>query len=107
MELLVGTPQHVVITAGNQGFSGTMLPRNETFTRIQNVSTKLNLNTRVWRTDRDDKTPTLKPVGIETGDDTVVAITDGQSLSMNYVSLPVPTSPILAGPGSNVHDALR
>jgi len=83
-------PQHVVITAGNQSFAGTMLPRNETFTRIQNVSTKLTLNTQVWRTDRDDKTPTLKPVGTETGDDTVLAATDGQTLTINYVATPTP-----------------
>ena len=66
-------PAHVVITAGNQGFGGTMLPRPETFLRIQNVSNQLNLNTQVWRTDRDDKTPTVVPVGSETGDDTILA----------------------------------
>ena len=64
---------HVVITAGNQSFSGTMLPRPGTLTRIQNVSTQLNLNTQVWRTDRDDKVPTVVPVGTEAGDDTVLA----------------------------------
>ncbi len=80
-------PAHVVITAGNQSFSvsGTMLPSPETFTRIQNVSNQLNLNTQVWSTDRDDKTPTVVPVGSETGDDTILATTDGQTLSINYV----------------------
>ena len=85
-------PTHVVITAGNQSFSGTMLPRPETFTRIQNVSNQLNLNTQVWRTDRDDKTPTVVPVGSETGDDTILATTDGQTLSINYVVVE-PTTP--------------
>jgi competence protein ComEC len=78
-------PLHVVITAGNQSFSGTMLPRPETFTRIQNVSNQLNLNTQVWRTDRDDKTPMVVPVGRETGDDTILATTEGKTLSINYV----------------------
>lgn len=85
-------PAHVVITAGNQSFSGTMLPRPETFTRIQNVSNQLNLNTQVWRTDRDDKMPTVVPVGSETGDDTILATTDGQRLSINYVDA-TPTTP--------------
>ena len=85
-------PAHVVITAGNQSFSGTMLPRPETVTRIQNVSTQLNLNTQIWRTDRDDKMPTVVPVGTETGDDTVLATTDGQTLSINYVATG-PTTP--------------
>lgn len=80
-------PSHVVILAGNHSFSGTMLPRPETFTRIQNVSNQHHLNTQVWRTDRDDKTPNLIPVGSETGDDTVVAITDGQTLMINYVDM--------------------
>ena len=78
-------PQHVVITAGNQSFSGTMLPRAETLTRIENVSKKLNLDTCVWRTDHADKTPVLRPVGEETGDDTVLAKTDGVTLSIDYV----------------------
>ena len=58
-----------------------MLPRPETFLRIQNVSNQFNLNTQVWRTDRGDKTPTVVPVGSETGDDTILATTDGQTLS--------------------------
>ena len=85
-------PRHVVITAGNQRFSGTMLPRPETFTRIDNVSTRLNLDTRVWRTDRDDKTPVVRPVGEETGDDTVLATTDGATLSINYIAPPTSTT---------------
>ena len=71
-----------------------MLPRDETFARIANVSTQLNLETQVWRTDRDDKTPVLKPVGEETGDDTVLATTDGQTLSIDYVASPA-SSPTL------------
>jgi len=78
-------PQHIVITAGNQNFSGTMRPSPEVFTRIQNVSNQLNLNTQVWRTDLGDKTPTLVPVGSESGDDTILATTDGKTLSINYV----------------------
>lgn len=78
-------PAHVVITAGNQSFSGTMLPRPETFDRIERVSTQLNLNTKVWRTDSHDKTPTVVPVGSETGDDTVLATTDGHTLRIGYV----------------------
>ena len=85
-------PQHVVITVGNQGFSGTMLPRAETFTRIESVSQRLNLDTRVWRTDRADKTPVLLPVGQETGDDTVLAKTDGVTLSIDYVLPPTSTN---------------
>ena len=78
-------PQHVVITAGNQAFSGTMLPREQTLTRIANVSARFNLDTRIWRTDRADKAPVLLPVGQETGDDTVLASTDGVSLTIDYV----------------------
>lgn len=77
-------PSHVVITAGNQAFSGTMLPRPETFQRIQKVSDELGLGTKVWRTDRDDKEPVLKPVGTETGDDTVVVTTDGRNVTVRY-----------------------
>jgi competence protein ComEC len=84
-------PRHVVISSGNQEFSGTMLPRDETFTRIETVSTRLGLNTRVWRTDRDDKTPVLKPVGTELGDDNVVATTDGTSLAIDYVTSAAPS----------------
>ena len=62
-----------------------MLPRPETFTRIQNVSNQLNLNTQVWRTDRDDKTPTVTAVGSEAGDDTILATTDGQTVDIRYV----------------------
>jgi beta-lactamase superfamily II metal-dependent hydrolase len=78
-------PAHVIISAGNHSFSGTMLPRQETFTRIQTVSNDLGLNTQVWRTDRGDKTPTVIPVGNETGDDTILATTNGQTLNIRYV----------------------
>jgi competence protein ComEC len=79
-------PKHVVISSGNQAFSGTMLPRPETLSRIQNISNELALQTAVWRTDRDDKEPILKAVGTEAGDDTVVATTDGKTLNIGYVS---------------------
>ena len=87
-------PKHVVITAGNQSFSGTMLPRPETFTRIENVSSRFNLGTCVWRTDYADKTPQMVPVGQETGDDTVLAVTDGVTLSINYVLPRAPANPL-------------
>ena len=38
-------PTHVVISSGNQNFSGTMLPRDDTLNRINQVSTELNLST--------------------------------------------------------------
>ena len=85
-------PRHVVITAGNQSFAGTMLPRASTITRIESVSDRLNLGTRVWRTDRADKTPVLLPVGQEAGDDTVLALTDGVTLSVDYVLPLKPTT---------------
>jgi competence protein ComEC len=78
-------PAHVVISAGNQAFSGTMLPRPETFTRIETVSTDLSLSTSVWRTDRGDKAPIVRPVGSETGDDTILATSNGQTVSIDYV----------------------
>jgi beta-lactamase superfamily II metal-dependent hydrolase len=78
-------PAHVVICAGNQSFSGTMLPRQETLTLIQAVSNDLGLNTDLWRTDRGDKTPTPIPIGSETGDDTILATTGGQTLNIRYV----------------------
>ena len=68
-----------------------MLPRFETITRIQNVSTELSLGTQVWRTHRGDKTPVVIPVGSETGDDTILATTDGRTLNIDYVTA--------AGPG--------
>ena len=42
-------------------------------------------------TDWDDKTPTLIPVGAETGDDTILATTDGQTLNIAYVT-PAPST---------------
>jgi len=81
-------PEHVVILAGNQKFGGTRLPWDGTLNRIQTVSNQLNLNTQVWRTDRGDKTPTVIPVGEEVGDDTIVAITDGRTLNINYIDAP-------------------
>jgi len=88
-------PAHVVVSAGNQAFSGTMLPRPETFTRIETVSTDLNLSTTVWRTDRGDKTPVLKPVGSETGDDTILATTNGQTISIDYVQADSAAAPVI------------
>lgn len=82
-------PSQIVISVGNQVFNGTMLPRPETFERIEKVSTALNLHTQVWRTDRGDKAPLLKPVGTEAGDDTVVAITDGRTLQIDYAQADV------------------
>ena len=79
-------PAHVIIAAGNQTFSGTMLPRQDTFDRIETVSNALNINTEVWRTDRGDKAPRLIPVGHETGDDTILATTNGQTLNVRYVA---------------------
>lgn len=78
-------PAHVVISSGNQKFSGSMLPASETLARIELVSSDLSLATEVWRTDRGDKEP-LVPVGQEAGDDTVLAMTDGVSLTMGYVA---------------------
>jgi hypothetical protein len=49
------------------------------------VSSELNLSTKVWRTDRGDKEP-LVPVGQEAGDDTIVAQTDGVSLTIGYLA---------------------
>ncbi|HKX46042.1 MAG TPA: MBL fold metallo-hydrolase [Planctomycetota bacterium] len=81
-------PAHVVICAGNQAFSGTMLPREETFERIAAVSAALGLGTQVWRTDRGDKEPVVIPVGQEAGDDTVVLRTDGATLQIHYADAP-------------------
>lgn len=78
-------PAHVVISSGNHEFSDVMLPRLETFDRISQVSQAHGLNTKVWRTDRDDKTPVVKEVGAEGGDDTIVARTDGTNIDINYV----------------------
>ncbi len=78
-------PKHVVITSGNQSFSGTMLPRPQTFQRIQQVSDELDLATQIWRTDRDDKEP-LKDVGTEGGDDTIVFRTSGKEIDAAYVN---------------------
>ena len=39
-----------------------------------------------------DKAPAVVPVGSETGDDTILATTDGQTLSINYVDA-APTTP--------------
>ncbi len=77
-------PEHVVITAGNQVFSGTMLPGPKTFDRIEQVSQELILNTKVWRTDLGDKSP-LKPVGTEGGDETVVLRTQGTTIEIGYI----------------------
>ena len=78
-------PAHVVISSGNQKFSATMLPASETLARIEEVSTELNLGTKTWRTDRGDKEP-LVPVGQEAGDVTVLAQTDGVTLTIRYAS---------------------
>jgi hypothetical protein len=78
-------PAHVVISAGNQAFSGTRLPSEATLGRIEAVSADLALGTQVWRTDRGDKDP-LVPVGEEAGDDTVLVRTNGTSLTVGYVS---------------------
>ena len=78
-------PQHVVISSGNHSFSGTMLPSQRTLERIAQVSKELDLGTKVWRTDRDDKDP-LKKVGKEGGDDTVVFKTSGQGIEAAYVN---------------------
>lgn len=81
-------PEHVVISSGNHSFSGTRLPRSDTFERIELVSDSLSLGTTIWRTDRDDKEPLLKAVGTEGGDDTVVATTHGKAsdLTISYAS---------------------
>jgi competence protein ComEC len=86
-------PQHVVVTAGNQAFGGTMLPREETFERVRLVSDQLGLRTTIWRTDRDDKLPTLKPVGTEGGDDTIVATTFGRASDLTLRFTSDPTTP--------------
>jgi len=72
-------PAHVVISSGNQPFGEVRLPRTDTFERIRLVSESLGLGTKLWRTDRDDKEPLLKPVGTEGGDDTVVVRTRGKA----------------------------
>ena len=77
-------PQHAVICSGNHKFGGTMLPRAETFQTIETVSAALSLGTTIWRTDRGDKEPELRKVGTEGGDDTVVATTDGQTVTVRY-----------------------
>jgi competence protein ComEC len=79
-------PEHVVISSGNQSFSGVLLPKQGCFDRIAQVSGELGLGTQVWRTDRDDKQPVLKPVGSEAGDDSVIAITDGGAITVRYAS---------------------
>ena len=78
-------PAHVVISSGNQKFSGSMLPAVESLARIEEISTQLQLGTKIWRTDRGDKEPVV-PVGQEAGDDTVVAQTDGVSLTIGYLA---------------------
>jgi len=78
-------PQHVVISSGNRKFSGTRLPSEETLTRIQQVSDSMALGTTIWRTDRDDKHPTLIPEREEAGDDGVVAWVVNGALQIQYV----------------------
>lgn len=80
-------PKHIIICSGNQSFGGTMLPRSDTFARIELVSNQLNLDTEVWRTDRDDKSP-LKETGTEGGDDTILVTTHGKvsDLVIEYVA---------------------
>lgn len=88
-------PAHAVISSGNHKFGGVMLPRDETFRSIETVSAALSLGTIIWETDRDDKTPELKKVGTEGGDDTVIATTDGHVVSVRYVDQAPPSEPLV------------
>lgn len=86
-------PKHVVISSGTKKFSGVMLPRDETLQNIKDVSDSLQLDTKLWRTDRDDKSPRKKE-GTEGGDDTVVAKTSGTTIAIGYAG-ELPTGPTL------------
>ncbi len=77
-------PKHIVISSGNQRFSGTLLPSAKSLGRMDEVSGRLSLGTTIWRTDRGDKTPDLVPRGEEAGDDTVIAWVKDEKLSIKY-----------------------
>ena len=77
-------PKHIVISSGNQRFSGTLLPSAKSLGRMDEVSGRLSLGTTIWRTDRCDKTPDLVPRGEEAGDDTVIAWVKDEKLSIKY-----------------------
>lgn len=72
-----------------------MLLASETLTRIESVSSDLNLSKKVWRTDRGDKEP-LVLVGQEEGDDTILAQTDGVSLTIGYLADGGVSAPVVA-----------
>jgi len=89
-------PKYFVISSGNQDFSGTMLPSAQTLASIQDVSTRLGLGTEVWRTDNGDNAP-LVAVGEEGGNDTVVSVTDGNTINVKYVAI----GDVTLGSGTN------